>query len=1124
MINLPHKLAFVVMIGVIASGGHWNPLPAVGLSAVAGATRFAGPVAGDRCPWVMYVGGGGGGGGQEFIAPASAASSAVMSRLRGHKDAIATVAYSPDGRLIATSDGNDVRIWDAASGSQRFVLTAPDQETSSPLFSPDGKWVATRSGEVATKLWNTETGRRITNITNGTAQAFSPDSLTVAVAVDGAVQLYDVKTGTRTRVLENAAPPVSFSPNGKIVATIVPSSEAFGLDSFRPAVIVLWNVATGVRLRELAAEVALAGRDRVVGEKGHARVSSMVFSGDGNSLLSLGDYGAARLWDVATGRHLRCFRTEGYPDSVPVTAYSWAIDDSPALVSNLGGKLLAVSPNGPRIYVWNASTNRIEETIEIPFFAYEHYSPRMMTLSLGPNGPRLLTWSYDSISKPGRTALVWDLVSAQLTGVLRHPSWLTAAALSPNANRATIAYRYDVSAKAKTEIRGEGEAWIWDLDHANVTLAAASGEFLVQGLAAAARKEPGAQSLLRKAQALNPDSDFRIEPAEAQRAFAGTLVTAGNMLAQTGDLEAATSTFEQVLNLDPTLGIVPKVEARQVYAEDLKGRGEVLAQIGEYEAAVANFQQAAALDPTLQIDPELDAGWEAAQAYMAQGEGLAQTGDIEGAAAKFREAQLLDPTLSVSPEERAKRLFDAARAQDLVARAEKLAQAGELKEAADTYWRALALDPMLEIEPDQKSRSVYGMSFEWQGDELADSGDTQGATVKFRQALAIDPTLTFDPADRAAGRYSATLVILGNQLAYDGDIQGAMTKYRQALAIDPTLAIEPELEAKQTYASFLERTGSELARGGNLNSAVATYRHALELDPTLDIKPEQTAKENYAGALVEEGRRLAEGGDLEGAAQSYRRALALDSTLTIEPQQEAKTQYASAIVSAADTLAGDGRIERAVAQYRAARRLDPTLDIDPVERANQQRASVLVWRARDLAFRGSLAQAAEKYAEALALDPTLDINPEMKAWEEYAHSLLSEAGSLVLSGVDDAAAVAYLERAVELVPNISLSASDLKDLCWWGSLLSRDPRFLVPCDEAEAGAQNDISVRVLRAMARALTGDFTGAIADLQFAIQQEVTQADKTSIVTLIQLLQSGRDASSIFTPSQLIELRQWR
>ncbi len=249
----------------------------------------------------MYVGGGGGGGGggQEFLAPDSASESAILSRLRGHKDAITTAVYSPNGRLIATSDGNDARLWDAAAGNQLLVFSDP-KGVSSPQFSPDSRligasvneratWLTSGRGQAIAKVWDAVTGREKLSITNGFVAGFSPDSKVAAVASDGAVQLYDIATGTRKRVLNNAAPPVAFSPDGKIVAAVVPSGQIFGTIEFQPTLIALWDAATGTRLRELGAAVKVAGPNLILGEKGHAWVNALVFSADGKRLLSSGN-------------------------------------------------------------------------------------------------------------------------------------------------------------------------------------------------------------------------------------------------------------------------------------------------------------------------------------------------------------------------------------------------------------------------------------------------------------------------------------------------------------------------------------------------------------------------------------------------------------------------------------------------------------------------------------------------------------------------------------------------------------------------------------------------------------------------------------------------------------------
>ncbi len=220
-------------------------------------------------------------------------------------------------------------------------------------------------------------GQRKLSVADARVVGFSPDSKMVAVDVEGGIALHDVKTGVRMRMLKWACPPVTFSPNGKIAAAAIASSETFRDRDFYFDSIALWDVATGARLRTLAPQIrfvtnydgtmcgCVAGDmgERsfyAVGERGHRSVSSLVFSADGKRLLSWGDDAAARLWDVTTGKHLRCFRTSGYPDAEP-TWLEWVKGDT-ALVFSRAAELLVAAPNESQIYVWNANTNRVRKT------------------------------------------------------------------------------------------------------------------------------------------------------------------------------------------------------------------------------------------------------------------------------------------------------------------------------------------------------------------------------------------------------------------------------------------------------------------------------------------------------------------------------------------------------------------------------------------------------------------------------------------------------------------------------------------------------------------------------------------------------------------------------------------
>jgi WD40 repeat protein len=82
-------------------------------------------------------------------------------KLTGQPEMIASVAISPDGRILATGGFNDITnkhpvsilLWDVASGKELRRLPSPHQ-VSSVAFSPDGKWLAAASGDKTVRLWS----------------------------------------------------------------------------------------------------------------------------------------------------------------------------------------------------------------------------------------------------------------------------------------------------------------------------------------------------------------------------------------------------------------------------------------------------------------------------------------------------------------------------------------------------------------------------------------------------------------------------------------------------------------------------------------------------------------------------------------------------------------------------------------------------------------------------------------------------------------------------------------------------------------------------------------------------------------------------------------------------------
>ncbi|HEY9655375.1 MAG TPA: WD40 repeat domain-containing protein, partial [Crinalium sp.] len=399
-----------------------------------------------------------------FVYLWNVASHQLIATFEGHRGGVWAVAFSPDGTTLA-SGGNDatVRLWHVQSGQCLWVSTGHTSRIWSLSFSANRQWLASGSDDQTARVWNLQ-GDCLHVLKGHTknvyAVHFSPSHPTLASgSKDTSIRLWDVETGKCLNVLQGHASGVRcerYSPDGQRLA----SGDLDGC-------IQLWSHPPNAKTHSFNPELALRGhttqldwvRNIVFSPEGDTLVSStddgtlrlwnvqdgyctnvlgeqtvsalaLAISTDGQTLISANQDRTVRLWQMPSGQSLKTLSGFTYGEHalsfspVTVTVAQNQNDSAPA-GTGLPNQLLASSSSQTgTIHLWQWQVDR-EPLSSPPYKTLYRETSLISNLSFSPDGQTIATNGEDG------SVFLWDVQTGQSDRWIAHDAPVLAVLFNP---------------------------------------------------------------------------------------------------------------------------------------------------------------------------------------------------------------------------------------------------------------------------------------------------------------------------------------------------------------------------------------------------------------------------------------------------------------------------------------------------------------------------------------------------------------------------------------------------------------------------------------------------------------------------------------------------------------------
>jgi WD40 repeat protein len=510
----------------------------------------------------------------------------AYSPFRGHEDKVLALAFSPDGRLIASGSADrTVRLWEVATGRAMAVLRGHENPVVQVVFSPDGRRLASTDGSRAVRLWGPTAGALVTELSDQLVEphalTFSPDSRFVSVAGGRDVYLWEASTGKPRHTFRHCSGTnrhLAFAPDGKRLfgSAIDGTITAWDVESGK--MIMTWQahsasvtalcvspdgqcVASGADFPENAVRLwdAASGREMAT-LRGHKNlVHYLVFSHDGSQLVSVCSDQTARLWDRSTGRAVAVLQHRGRvsdaafrPDGMQLvtcggdqTMRLWDTKSGePLAVLNLSGiaaRGTSFSPDGTRlacpsddheVQLWEVGLLERNGVLHChTSFAYD--------VAFSPDGTQIASAAWDG------SVRLWDATSQQQTNLLKHEDPIVHSVAFSSDGKQLVSVARELGSPC-ADPPSRGTVYVWELAKGRLRYSRQISSIGSGDMRVAVNRDGSLVAVLAYGASAEV---FELSSGQASRVFSEPQASSGDVAFSTDGRELATAERDGMVRL-----------------------------------------------------------------------------------------------------------------------------------------------------------------------------------------------------------------------------------------------------------------------------------------------------------------------------------------------------------------------------------------------------------------------------------------------------------------------------------------------------------------------------------------------------------------------------------------------